>query len=124
MERIHKKQQNNKCKTSKTDRRKKFNYIKDVLHRGCGNKIYSISGLGNKKPLICDICKERVFHLYGKLIGDKLINTCKHCKNKKCNMCGGEAMLYKVHIDKNITDFWCENCIEEEENICHTKKIK
>ena len=33
----------------------------------------------------------------------------------KCQSCGKIRKCYLVHIDKNLTEFWCGSCCEEEE---------
>ena len=38
-----------------------------------------------------------------------MLNKCENC-GKKVNK------LYLVHIDKDEQQFWCEECIDEEEN--------
>ena len=38
-------------------------------------------------------------------------------KKKKCELCSEKVnILYLVHIDKDSQEFWCEECINEEEN--------
>ena len=39
-------------------------------------------------------------------------------KKKKCESCGKVNKLYLVKTDKNLSEFWCDNCIQEEETIC------
>ncbi len=68
----------NPTSLTKRERRKKFKIIKDTLHSACGKKTYS--GIGDKKPLICDICKKRVFKLKTEIINTKLINHCENCE--------------------------------------------
>jgi len=34
-----------------------------------------------------------------------------------CVMCGKERYIYPVHIDKDITENWCRECIDEEETL-------
>jgi DNA-directed RNA polymerase subunit RPC12/RpoP len=40
------------------------------------------NGIGDKKPVICDICKKEVFKTIGEFIGNKLINRCEDCRSK------------------------------------------
>ncbi len=34
-----------------------------------------------------------------------------------CDMCGEVRKLYKVNIDKDYQEKWCEKCVKEEEDI-------
>ena len=36
-------------------------------------------GIGERKPLICDACKERVHKLKGEYINGKVLNRCEDC---------------------------------------------
>lgn len=39
-----------------------------------------VGGFGKGKPLICDICKERVYKLISFVYNNKLINKCENCE--------------------------------------------
>ena len=40
----------------------------------------TVGGFGPGKPLICDICKKRVYSLKGIIYKGELINICSNCK--------------------------------------------
>jgi len=71
--------QNNVCKTTKKERRKKLSVFKDRMHNMWGNK--KVSGFGDGKPNICDICHGRVYRT--KTVWDntlqKLVCRCERC---------------------------------------------
>jgi len=48
----------NECKTTKKQRHRKFARFKDKMHGMFG--VHKISGFGPGRPLICDVCKQRV----------------------------------------------------------------
>jgi len=39
-------------------------------------------GIGEKKPLICDVCGNQVDRLKGEEIDGKMLNRCGECRNK------------------------------------------
>jgi hypothetical protein len=72
--------QNPKLRT-KRERRKKLTIIKDTLHRGLGKKVFT--GMGEKKPLICDICKEKIYKCISEVIKSKIYCFCDKSKCKE-----------------------------------------
>lgn len=71
---------NDKCKTSKQQRRKKLYKFQDRMHRMFGNP--AVAGMGEGMPSICDYCHEHTHRTTGtydyKL--KKMVYRCKHCK--------------------------------------------
>jgi len=67
----------NQVKSTKKERRKKFSYFKDALHRNFGSK--AVSGMGEKKPLYCSICKQKIYIARYIWIGDIHYCLCDSC---------------------------------------------
>lgn len=66
------------CKTTRSERMKKFNRFKDVAHKNFGPT--TVCGIGEGKPLICDVCHKRVYEIVMKPWGKDVIKICKYCK--------------------------------------------
>ena len=50
---------NGTCKSTKRERRKKFAKFKTTMHNLFGP--IKANGIGEGKPIVCDICKKRVY---------------------------------------------------------------
>lgn len=71
---LKKNEQTNKCKTTKAERRKKFNKFKDIAHKSFG-PINSV-GYGEGKLSFCSICKERIFKATAEFIKGTIYLYC------------------------------------------------
>ena len=46
---------------------------------------------------------------------EKNILKKKPWQPQKCDGCGKVRYVYKVRIDKGVTEHWCQECIDDEE---------
>lgn len=82
MENIKKKQEKarNVSGAEKRKRRKAFTRIKDTLHRGLGNKVFS--GIGEGKKSSCDNCGKHESKFTSMVVKGIIVMLCEYCKNK------------------------------------------
>jgi len=75
-------QSKNPSLLSKRERKKHLTTIKDTLHKGLGAKMFT--GIGEKKPLICNVCGERIYSCISEVIKGKIYSYCnkKSCREK------------------------------------------
>jgi hypothetical protein len=108
------KQKPPEMKSSRRERRKKLNSWIDLnfLHKQKGDS-KPVHGIGSGKSVTCDICGARAFTATYK----DGIWSCDKCNNKVCEICGRRAKLFLVHPDKDCTEFWCDECIRDEEQM-------
>ena len=99
--------QNGICKTTKRERRKKFDKFKDKLHGMFGPTM--VTGIGEPQPYHCDLCGEIVHMLIIKHIKGKIVQLCRRCKNIRCSKCDKEDILKKMIVN-NETLFLCPTC--------------
>ena len=67
----------NACKTTKAQRRKRLDKFKDTAHKCFGKT--SVTGWGDGKPLICDICKKKVYKIKVAIIKGFMYSICDNC---------------------------------------------
>jgi hypothetical protein len=79
---LKKNEQQNKCKTTKAERRKKFAKFKDIAHKSFGPT--NSTGFGEGKPSFCSICNERIFKATAEFIKGKIYLYCDkvNCKDE------------------------------------------
>ena len=86
---IDKKKLSGDKRTGGSNRRKEFYrkiapWCKKNLKSGHpwdGTKVYGGSGLGERKPLTCDVCEERTLKTIGEWHTNKIVNRCEECIN-------------------------------------------